>query len=141
VYQAYIRADANPFALCYPVPVLVLGVGMSQSNTSCALGIFSCIGQSTVIVRILVEPGLIWDARLVAVFYALSKIFIYLFLIEKVHIVGNTNLPRLKSKLYILCMVGMLPYLLVLVLMIIGRSLSCAFDHPPQPTDLRLPCL
>ena len=44
------------------------------------------------------------------------------------HIVGNTNLPRLKSKLYIVCMVGMMPYLVVLVLMIIVRVAEITGD-------------
>ncbi|KAL7411107.1 hypothetical protein BDY24DRAFT_436093 [Mrakia frigida] len=88
----------SSWAFLYAAGILVLGIGMSQSTVSCSLGIFSCI-----------------------VFYALSKIFIYLFLIEKVHIIGNTSLPRLKSKLYIACLVAMTPYVAVLVLMIAGR--------------------
>ncbi|KAL7410182.1 hypothetical protein BDY24DRAFT_188736 [Mrakia frigida] len=78
--------------------VLVLGVGMSSSVTSCSMGIVSCI-----------------------VFYVASKIFIYLFLIEKVHVVSGTSLPRLKSKMYLLCAFSIALYIVIIVLMVLGR--------------------
>ncbi|KAL7412530.1 hypothetical protein BDY24DRAFT_415913 [Mrakia frigida] len=78
--------------------ILVLGVGMSASESSCSAGIFLCV-----------------------FFYATSKMFIYLFLIEKVYVVSCTTLPRFQSTTYLTCLLGVVMYAAILVLMIIGR--------------------
>ncbi|KAF8603698.1 hypothetical protein BDV93DRAFT_493259 [Ceratobasidium sp. AG-I] len=79
--------------------ILIGGAGMSSTSTNCALGIYACI-----------------------VLYALSKVLIYLFLAEKVHVVwGGTHQPRMRSKVYWLCMVTMTPYVAIVIIMLIGR--------------------
>ncbi|CAE6529074.1 unnamed protein product [Rhizoctonia solani] len=79
--------------------ILIGGAGMSSAFINCALGIYSCI-----------------------LLYAGSKVLIYCFLIEKVHIVwGGTHQPRLHSKVYLGCLITMLPYAAIVILMLIGR--------------------
>ncbi|KAH7323290.1 hypothetical protein B0J17DRAFT_620975 [Rhizoctonia solani] len=79
--------------------ILISGVGMSSTFINCALGIYACI-----------------------LLYAGSKILIYWFLIEKVHVVwGGTHQPRLHSKVYWGCLLTMAPYVVIVILMFIGR--------------------
>ncbi|CAE6528744.1 unnamed protein product [Rhizoctonia solani] len=79
--------------------ILITGVGMSSSFINCSLGIYACI-----------------------LLYAGSKILIYFFLIEKVHVVwGGTHQPRLHSKVYWGCLLTLAPYGVIVILMIIGR--------------------
>ncbi|CAE6430903.1 unnamed protein product [Rhizoctonia solani] len=79
--------------------ILISGVGMSSSFINCALGIYACI-----------------------LLYAGSKMLIYCFLIEKVHVVwGGTHQPRLRSKVYWGCLLTMAPYVVIVILMLIGR--------------------
>ncbi|KAG8901599.1 hypothetical protein FRB99_005194 [Tulasnella sp. 403] len=87
--------------------VLISGTGLSLSSVTCMLGIYSCI-----------------------VLYAASKVLIYAFLIEKVWIVWSqraaTSHPvglraRFNSPIWRMCMVTMVPYLVILLLMILGR--------------------
>jgi len=54
-------------------------------------------------------------------FYFTSKVIIYLFLIERVHIVRGSMRTRLKDKVYLINMVGLLPYCVIGVLAIIFR--------------------
>lgn len=81
--------------------VLVSGIGLSYSHTTCALAVYSCIS-----------------------FYALGKIFIYGFLAEKVYIVwsGGNCTPRFSSPAYRICSVVLLGYIIILVLMILGKN-------------------
>jgi hypothetical protein len=55
--------------------------------------------------------------------YATSKFFIYLFLIEKVHIVWTplSNTKRFKSPLYVICFSSACVYVVVVLLMVFGR--------------------
>ncbi|CAE6440531.1 unnamed protein product [Rhizoctonia solani] len=79
--------------------LLIGGAGMSSSFLNCALGIYACI-----------------------LLYAGSKMLIYSFLIEKVHVVwGGTHQPRLHSKVYWGCLVTMMPYVAIVIMMLIGR--------------------
>jgi len=81
--------------------VLVNGVGLSYSHTTCALAIYTCIS-----------------------FYVLSKVLIYGFLVEKVYIVwsGGKQTPRFKTPAYRICSFVLLGYVTVLVLMIMGKN-------------------
>lgn len=79
--------------------ILIGGAGMSTNFVNCALGIYACI-----------------------VLYATSKVLIYCFLIEKVHVVwGGTHQSRLHSKVYWLCLITMTPYAAIVIMMLIGR--------------------
>ncbi|KAJ1305484.1 hypothetical protein OPQ81_000491 [Rhizoctonia solani] len=79
--------------------ILINGVGMSSGFIQCALGIYACI-----------------------LLYAGSKVLIYCFLIEKVHVVwGGTHQPRLRSKIYWGCLITMMPYAVIVIMMLIGR--------------------
>jgi len=80
--------------------VLVNGVGLSFSHKTCALAIYSCIS-----------------------FYAVSKVLIYGFLVEKVYIVwsGGNRTPRFRTPTYRICGVVLLGYVAILVLMIMGQ--------------------
>jgi len=57
-------------------------------------------------------------------FYALSKVLIYGFLVEKVYIVwsGGNQTPRFSTPAYRICSVVLLGYVTVLVLMILGQN-------------------
>jgi len=87
--------------------VLVNGVGLSYSQTTCSLAIYGCIS-----------------------FYALSKVFIYGFLSEKVYIVwsGGNYVPRFSSPAYRICALVMVGYVVILVLMIVGQNSSIRVD-------------
>ncbi|KAF9078373.1 hypothetical protein BDP27DRAFT_1309489 [Rhodocollybia butyracea] len=81
--------------------ILVFGIGLESKELVCAMGIYICI-----------------------IFYATSKILIYSFLIEKVYLVWSPsadNSRRLKSPIYIGCMVMLGIYSVVIALMIAGR--------------------
>ncbi|KAI0769750.1 hypothetical protein BD413DRAFT_613768 [Trametes elegans] len=80
--------------------LLVNGLGLEFSETICLLGILNCI-----------------------CFYATSKVFIYLFLVEKVYVVwgGAARKKRLRSHVYLVCLGVVLAYIGVAVFLIIGR--------------------
>ncbi|KAI0072501.1 hypothetical protein K474DRAFT_1604995, partial [Panus rudis PR-1116 ss-1] len=79
----------DSWAFLFTGGILVHGTGMETSHTNCAMGIFSCIA-----------------------FYATSKMFIWLFLAEKVHVVWSSpeGTPRFKSIPYILCVFLVMAY-------------------------------
>ncbi|KII85175.1 hypothetical protein PLICRDRAFT_45329 [Plicaturopsis crispa FD-325 SS-3] len=80
--------------------ILIFGVGLDIQNIACSLAIFSCIG-----------------------FYASSKVFIYLFLLEKLHIVWSpiSGVRRLKSPVYIVCAFTIVVYSAIIALLLVGR--------------------
>lgn len=79
--------------------ILVHGIGMSSTVSACTAGIFLCI----------------W-------LYAVSKLLIYCFLIEKVRIVWDILAqPRFQSPVYLLCIGVMLPFFAFPAILIIGR--------------------
>ncbi|CAE6368940.1 unnamed protein product [Rhizoctonia solani] len=79
--------------------ILIHGVGMATSDNACSAGIFLCI----------------W-------LYALSKVLIYAFLIEKVRVVWDiVAQPRLTSPVYLLCLFVVIPFCGVPILMVVGR--------------------
>ncbi|KAJ3813878.1 hypothetical protein EV368DRAFT_31491, partial [Lentinula lateritia] len=87
--------------------LLASGISLSWSQTTCSLAIYTCIS-----------------------FYAISKIFIYAFLSEKVYIVwtgGNQN-SRLKARVYRVCAVVLLGYVVVGTLTVIGRDSTIRRD-------------
>ena len=52
----------------------------------------------------------------------ISQVIIYLFLIERVHIVrGGTRVSRFKNKVYLINMAGLLPYCVIGVLAVVFR--------------------
>jgi hypothetical protein len=99
-----------------PAGILVFGVGLQLNGTACAAGIYLCI-----------------------LFYTSSKVLIYLFLsacffhpaaldahsfcrlAEKVYVVWNTNCSRLRSPVYIICIVTVALYSAVVLVMFLGR--------------------
>ncbi|KAJ4470379.1 hypothetical protein C8J55DRAFT_522723 [Lentinula edodes] len=87
--------------------LLSSGVGLSWSHTTCTVAIYSCIS-----------------------FYATSKILIYAFLSEKVYIVwtGGNQVSRYKTKVYRLCAFVLLGYIVIGILMILGRDSSVRGD-------------
>ncbi|QRV86564.1 transmembrane protein [Ceratobasidium sp. AG-Ba] len=90
---------ADSWVFVFLSGVLILGSGLSKDHTSCSLGIFACIAL-----------------------YALSKILTYAFLMEKVHVVwGGAHQPRLKSPVYRICLITMTPYVVIVLLMLLGR--------------------
>ncbi|KAI0355597.1 hypothetical protein OH77DRAFT_299231 [Trametes cingulata] len=80
--------------------LLVNGTGMELSATVCQLGILNCI-----------------------VFYASSKILIYLFLVEKVYVVwgGAARKKRLRSPVYLTCLGVVSIYVGVAIFLILAR--------------------
>lgn len=78
--------------------VLVMGVGLSWDEVACSFGIWLCICS-----------------------YAASKVFIYLFLMERVHIVTGNGKKRFATWSYRLNIVIMIAWLTVFGLMIYAR--------------------
>jgi len=80
--------------------ILIFGVGLERGIAICSLSIYLCIA-----------------------FYGTSKLFIYCFLIEKVHIVWapTANTKRFRSPIYIVCVVTVSLYAVVAALMYSGR--------------------
>ncbi|KAJ7153826.1 hypothetical protein C8R46DRAFT_1191485 [Mycena filopes] len=78
--------------------ILIYGVGLQMNHTACAAGIYICV-----------------------LFYSSSKVLIYAFLTEKVYIVWDTNRPRLRSPVYLICSATVFSYAAVIIIMIIGR--------------------
>jgi len=94
-----ISVFADSWLFIFLSGILINGIGMSFSEVACEMGIFACI-----------------------VFYALSKVLIYIFLIEKVYIVWpNRGSTRWTSGAYRLCLVSVSGYAVMLVILIIGR--------------------
>ncbi|KAG9089037.1 hypothetical protein FS749_001668 [Ceratobasidium sp. UAMH 11750] len=90
---------ADSWVFVFLSGVLILGSGLSKDQTNCSLGIFACIAL-----------------------YAGCKMLTYAFLMEKVHIVwGGTHQPRLKSPVYRICLITMTPYVIIVMLMLLGR--------------------
>ncbi|CAE6516528.1 unnamed protein product [Rhizoctonia solani] len=86
--------------------ILIHGVGMATSFNACSAGIFLCI----------------W-------LYAISKVLVYAFLIEKVRVVWDVVAqPRLTSPVYILCLLVVIPFCGVPILMVVGRIASFKDD-------------
>ncbi|KAH8831608.1 hypothetical protein DL96DRAFT_840239 [Flagelloscypha sp. PMI_526] len=82
--------------------MLIFGVGLELNRLVCATAIYLCVA-----------------------FYATSKVLLYFFLVEKVHIVWNpqgANSPRLKSKVFILGLITVSLYAVVIALMVVGRN-------------------
>ncbi|CAE7231597.1 unnamed protein product [Rhizoctonia solani] len=79
--------------------ILIHGVGMATSFNACEAGIYLCI----------------W-------LYAISKVLIYAFLIEKVRVVWDiVAQPRLTSPVYLMCLFVVVPFCGVPILMVVGR--------------------
>ncbi|THU91344.1 hypothetical protein K435DRAFT_801318 [Dendrothele bispora CBS 962.96] len=80
--------------------ILIFGVGLETSLSVCMTGIFLCI-----------------------VFYTSSKVLLYIVLMEKVHVVWSTshNTPRMKSPVYLVGLGTILLYVVVAIVLIIGR--------------------
>ncbi|KAF5349021.1 hypothetical protein D9758_012699 [Tetrapyrgos nigripes] len=86
--------------------MLIFGIGLETSLSVCTTGVFLCI-----------------------VFYASTKALLYVFLIEKVHVVWAThNQQRLKSPVYLLGLLTIVLYAIVGIVLIIGRVNSLQKD-------------
>ncbi|KAG8786645.1 hypothetical protein FRC15_010985 [Serendipita sp. 397] len=88
----------DSWAFVFLSGVLVNGVGLSLNNTTCSMGILACI-----------------------IFYCVSKLLTYLFLLEKVYIVWPNKGTRWSSKAYRVGFVALLGFVVVLIVMVIGR--------------------
>ncbi|RPD57612.1 hypothetical protein L226DRAFT_610647 [Lentinus tigrinus ALCF2SS1-7] len=88
----------DSWAFLFTTGILVHGTGMELSGTVCLLGILNCI-----------------------IFYASSKVIIYLFLAEKVFVVWNPHRQRFRSKIYMACLGFIVVYLGVMAFLIWGR--------------------
>lgn len=93
------------WAFIFCAATLINGTGLSMNHVTCTLGIFSCI-----------------------VLYALTKLFIYAYLIEKVWLVWSPKMPghmgkqsRWRSPLYRGCLLSLVPFIVIIVFMIVGR--------------------
>lgn len=93
----------DSYLFLFTTGVLILGIGMATSAAACSLGIYLCI-----------------------VFYGTSKVFIYLFLIERVYVVWRPTptTPRSRSKVYVVCMALLTLFLGVAGVMFYGNISS-----------------
>ncbi|KAF9260652.1 hypothetical protein L218DRAFT_932072 [Marasmius fiardii PR-910] len=80
--------------------ILIFGVGLETVEGACTAGIFICV-----------------------LFYATSKVLIYCFLAEKVHLVWSPTAGkrRLRSPVYLACLVSVVAYTIVVAVMVTGR--------------------
>ncbi|KAH8831847.1 hypothetical protein DL96DRAFT_1553072 [Flagelloscypha sp. PMI_526] len=93
---------ADSWLFLFSSALLMFGVGLELNPFVCAASIYLCVA-----------------------FYATSKVLLYLFLVEKVHIVWNphgADSPRMKSKVFILGIITVSMYLVVIGLMVVGRN-------------------
>ncbi|KAI1795716.1 hypothetical protein LXA43DRAFT_734097 [Ganoderma leucocontextum] len=90
----------DSWTFIFTIAILVHGLGMELSVTVCTMGILSCI-----------------------IFYGTSKIFIYLFLTEKVYAVWATGpiKGRMHCKVYLACLALVSCYIGVGILMVVER--------------------
>ncbi|KAJ7111777.1 hypothetical protein C8R44DRAFT_253149 [Mycena epipterygia] len=88
----------DSYLFLFSTGILIFGVGLQTNATACAAGILLCV-----------------------CFYTSSKILIYAFLTEKVYIVWDTGRSRLRSPVYLICMVTVCLYSAVILLVFIGR--------------------
>ncbi|KAG9027060.1 hypothetical protein FRB95_008161 [Tulasnella sp. JGI-2019a] len=93
--------DSWAFIFC--AGLLIHGAGLSTDVLHCSLAIFSCI-----------------------LLYAVSKLLIYMFLIEKVYIVwvpygSGKATARLKTPVFVVCMCMLAPLFLIIGILIWGR--------------------
>ncbi|KAF5346170.1 hypothetical protein D9758_009922 [Tetrapyrgos nigripes] len=87
--------------------LLIFGIGMETSSSVCMTGIFLCI-----------------------VFYASTKVLLYVYLIEKVRVVwARHNTPRLQSPIYMIGLLTIILYGGVGITLVIGRI------HYLNPSD------
>ncbi|KAJ6598071.1 hypothetical protein DFH09DRAFT_1130912 [Mycena vulgaris] len=96
IYVLLILFDSYLFMLS--TGLLVHGVGMQTNIIACAAGAYICV-----------------------LMYATSKVFIYLFLTEKVYIVWGNGVKRMRSPMYLFCVGTICLYAAVISAMIYGR--------------------
>ncbi|KAF5371928.1 hypothetical protein D9757_011483 [Collybiopsis confluens] len=81
--------------------ILLFGVGLDQNGPACTAGIYTCI-----------------------LLYCASKVAVYIFLIERVHVVWSPRIGtrgRMRSPIYLLCLGVVALYAVVVIVMIVGR--------------------
>ncbi|TLS27631.1 hypothetical protein PpBr36_04337 [Pyricularia pennisetigena] len=82
------------FTFVFGSSVLQFGFGSELNYATCSAATFLCLGA-----------------------YVATKVFIYLFLVDRVHIVRDSSTPRLRSKLYLLNSFGMMGVYIVIVIL------------------------
>lgn len=93
--------------------LLISGIGMSLNARSCEAGIFLCI-----------------------VLYAISKILIYWFLVEKVHLVHpHPSHSRRSSPAYRICMLFVVGYGIIIIIAIHSRIAFIRNGHQISPVS------
>ncbi|PVF94736.1 hypothetical protein CPB86DRAFT_739896, partial [Serendipita vermifera] len=87
--------------------LVATGIGMSRNPKACLTGIYLCVS-----------------------FYGSSKVLTYIFLSDRVYLVWSANNPvsRRKSKIWILCGVVLLGYVVCFVLMLIAKIAYIQWD-------------
>ncbi|KZV70255.1 hypothetical protein PENSPDRAFT_685636 [Peniophora sp. CONT] len=96
-----VLAFVDSWLFVFSSGISVFGIGLESDADNCAAAIYLCIA-----------------------FYGTSKMLIYLFLIEKVHVVWNPGKPRFQSWVYIICLANVLAFCVPIILMIIGKCSS-----------------
>ncbi|KAK1234731.1 hypothetical protein PQX77_002063 [Marasmius sp. AFHP31] len=89
--------------------ILIFGIGLETDRRACQAGILTCVA-----------------------FYATSKIMIYCFLVEKVHVVWSpTAVPgeRWRSPIHWICFTSLLIYSAIVTLMVIGHVVEWKEDQ------------
>ncbi|KAJ7692269.1 hypothetical protein B0H17DRAFT_891306, partial [Mycena rosella] len=101
----------DSYLFLFATGILIFGVGLQLNATACAAGIYLCI-----------------------LFYTTSKLLIYSFLTEKVYIVWDTQRSRLRSPVYLVCIITVALYFAIILIMFFGtlhlspdssRELTC----------------
>ncbi|KAI6374675.1 hypothetical protein MCOR25_003138 [Pyricularia grisea] len=87
------------FSFVFGSSILQFGFGSELNYATCSTTTFLCLGA-----------------------YVATKVFIYLFLVDRVHIVRDSSKARLRSKLYLLNSFGMMGiYIIIVILNFIFR--------------------
>ncbi|KAJ6511732.1 hypothetical protein DFH09DRAFT_1434727 [Mycena vulgaris] len=88
----------DSYLFIFSTGFLIFGVGLQLNETACAAGINLCVS-----------------------FYCSSKILIYCFLTEKVYIVWGVGSRRMRSPVYLLCLITVFLYMGIVVALLFGR--------------------
>ncbi|TLD23874.1 hypothetical protein PspLS_06477 [Pyricularia sp. CBS 133598] len=82
------------FTFVFGSSILQFGFGSELNYATCSAATFLCLGA-----------------------YVATKVFIYLFLVDRVHIVRDSSTPRLRSRLYLVNSFGMMGIYIIIVIL------------------------
>ncbi|KAL0059011.1 hypothetical protein AAF712_014280 [Marasmius tenuissimus] len=106
---------ADSWLFLFSSGVVIFGIGLETTTRACTGAIAVCI-----------------------IFYASSKVLIYLFLSEKVFVIWSMSSTggRFRSPVYLVCLGTMVGYVVVLILMVLGEYIPTNEILTPSETPV-----